>query len=368
MWIVPSNHPLHQSLSDQVFLESKEELNELSDLTTSLMWRSKPLSLKIWSRKWSAVYWIRLLFGRTVRHSRVSRFEESLTSYLQATHVSHFQQQVSEEERKTPGIYIPTLKGQFGLFDHEYVSLRTSEDTSHAASLQSSPRWRDWVIECIGEYTQRRKLARRIREKGCSFSQWKTPIANQCGRTRADFTPKLHQQVLNWGTPRVLSNNWNGSTNHPEKKRLEDMVMMNWPTPTAMNPNEMENPEKWRARRDKIKAKKINGNGFGMSLGQAVKWGTPTARDYKDGSAESVKNTPENGLLGRMVHSSKYHDPASLNRHGNIRGSYPERLNPLWVCQLMGITFEKTFFVHLETPSTKTPPNSPSGTLSENMD
>lgn len=31
-------------------------------------------------------------------------------------------------------------------------------------------------------------------------------------------------------------------------------------------------------------------------------WPTPTARDYKDGSAESCKNVPVNGLLGRAVH------------------------------------------------------------------
>lgn len=30
--------------------------------------------------------------------------------------------------------------------------------------------------------------------------------------------------------------------------------------------------------------------------------GTPTARDWKDGTAEACKNTPENGLLGRQIH------------------------------------------------------------------
>jgi hypothetical protein len=50
---------------------------------------------------------------------------------------------------------------------------------------------------------------------------------------------------------------------------------------------------------------------------------TPTARDYKDGSAESCKNVPVNGLLGRAVHQL-----ASPQAGG--------QLNPDWVDVLMG--------------------------------
>lgn len=343
MWIIPSNHPLRQSLSVRAFAESKEELNELSDLHTSLMWRSKPLSLKIWSRKWSAVYWIRLLFGRTLKHSHANHFEESLTSYLRATHASHFQLRESEKEPKIPGIYTPTLKGQFGLFDHGSASLKTSEDTSHAASLKSSPRWRDWVIECTGEYTRRRKQARRT--KGKEYSSWLTPRAQESGEGKETFIKRMGDR--------------SGNCHSSLKAQVTS-----WPTPTAMNPNETEDPTQWRDRRAKIKAKKINGNGFGMPLGQAVKqWPTPMNNDCKR------SGTTENRLKRNTLElpEAMYRDPASLNRHGNIRGSYPERLNPLWVCQLMGITFEKTFFVHLETPSMKIPPNSHSETLSENI-
>src|SRR5690606_16066265 len=46
-----------------------------------------------------------------------------------------------------------------------------------------------------------------------------------------------------------------------------------------------------------------SGQRRGMDLQTAVKmWPTPTTRDYKDGSAESCKNVPVNGLLGRAVH------------------------------------------------------------------
>jgi hypothetical protein len=38
------------------------------------------------------------------------------------------------------------------------------------------------------------------------------------------------------------------------------------PTPAAMAPNDGEQPETWLARRDRVKAKGINGNGMGMPL------------------------------------------------------------------------------------------------------
>jgi hypothetical protein len=375
MWIVPSNHPLRQSLSAQVFVESKEALNELSDLNTSLMWRSKPLSLKIWSRKWNVVYWLPLLFGRTLKHSHANHFEGLLTSYLQDTHANHFQPQDEEKELTTHGIYTPTLKGQFGLFDHESAFSKTSGDTLHAASLKSSPRWRDWVTECIGEYTRRRKRARRIREK--EYSSWPTP---DCSDRRSDKSNQVGlSNAVNWPTPRTtderdnhgeLEIGKNGGMYRKNSQRganLSDTVK-NWPTPTTME-NEHD-PETLKARAARLKARnngkngtKHSGNGCGPNLATEVKvWPTPRASANEN---RTTKPAPSHGKThGKLLAAevASFQDLESLNRHGNIRGSYPERLNPLWVCQLMGTTFEKTFFVHLETPSTLTQQSSHSGT------
>lgn len=55
-----------------------------------------------------------------------------------------------------------------------------------------------------------------------------------------------------------------------------------WPTPSAGLHNYDEDPDQWLARRERLKAKGINGNGAGMPLGIAVKLlPTPTASDYK---------------------------------------------------------------------------------------
>lgn len=62
----------------------------------------------------------------------------------------------------------------------------------------------------------------------------------------------------------------------------------------------------------------------GPNLQTAVTmWPTPTARDYKDGTAESCANVPVNALLGRAVHQ---------NPQPQQSGS----LNPAWVEWLMG--------------------------------
>lgn len=59
-----------------------------------------------------------------------------------------------------------------------------------------------------------------------------------------------------------------------------------WPTPNAGPQNDTDT--KWEARRAELKAKHMNGNGFGMTLGtasQLASWATPAARDYLSNEA-----------------------------------------------------------------------------------
>jgi DNA (cytosine-5)-methyltransferase 1 len=55
------------------------------------------------------------------------------------------------------------------------------------------------------------------------------------------------------------------------------------PTPTAINPNDSEDPTHWLARREVHQARRINGNGMGMPLSIAARLlPTPTASDAKN--------------------------------------------------------------------------------------
>jgi hypothetical protein len=53
-----------------------------------------------------------------------------------------------------------------------------------------------------------------------------------------------------------------------------------WPTPDASVANDSESPDTWTARRERVKATRVNGNGMGTPLAMAVKlWPTATASD-----------------------------------------------------------------------------------------
>jgi hypothetical protein len=62
---------------------------------------------------------------------------------------------------------------------------------------------------------------------------------------------------------------------------LETVMARQLPTPNAGLFNDGEKLETWLARRDRVKAKGINGNGMGMPLSIAAQLLTPTASDWK---------------------------------------------------------------------------------------
>jgi hypothetical protein len=105
------------------------------------------------------------------------------------------------------------------------------------------------------------------------------------------------------------------------------------PTPTA-NEFGCSDIPRLLARRDRIKAEKKNGNGFGLTLAQHVAiqtWSTPTARAWKDANcfSESLRNTPS---LGAQVGG---------------------KLNPTWVEWLMGFPLGWTELEGSATPSSR---------------
>ena len=131
-----------------------------------------------------------------------------------------------------------------------------------------------------------------------------------------------------------------------------------WPTPDASVANLGERPDTWLARRERVKAKGINGNGMGVPLAIAVQmWPTPTAQDAQQaGGLGSIAR----GARGLSLHQAtrQWPTPAARDhRHPNSR-PYSERgggtkgeqlpnavggaLNPPWVEWLMGYPIEYT--------------------------
>lgn len=110
-----------------------------------------------------------------------------------------------------------------------------------------------------------------------------------------------------------------------------------WPTPSASHQDiGPEGLETWLARRARVKAKGINGNGMGTPLSIAVQmWPTPAARDYRSDSGKK-SNAEQYGKKGMPL-------PRAA---GGL-------LNPPWVEWLMGFPLGWTALEPSETPSSR---------------
>lgn len=134
-----------------------------------------------------------------------------------------------------------------------------------------------------------------------------------------------------------------------------------WPTPTAANPNESEDPREWAERRAML-AERHGNNGAGEPLGQAVRvWPTATAGDAKaSGNRSAPTNAAHDGTsltdavrADRHVAGSATGPTPTTQDGGNCAGPSQwarnsdalnvaaadrpgKRLNPAWVSQLMG--------------------------------
>jgi hypothetical protein len=112
------------------------------------------------------------------------------------------------------------------------------------------------------------------------------------------------------------------------------------PTPTAKDTTLTQDLDQIQARRERQKAKKINGNGFGMQLGEyARRWPTPVARDYK-GQGMSVARREAGRPPDNLCSAVQVTDGS---------GS----LNPTWVEWLMGFPLGWTDLGRLATRSSR---------------
>lgn len=177
MWIIPKNYNILAYAPATV--ESKEELSLLGNhLEQSLMWRSKPTQLPTWSRRWSRVPWLRALFGRTLKPSHWTHFEEWLTSSLGAIPANPSALQENDSARKTPDTSGHGYVESSTALCPDCVSLRTSKGTSPTDCDKCSLIWKQEVTRRRGDYSVRQKWVRHIRENGCLL--WPTPTARDC--------------------------------------------------------------------------------------------------------------------------------------------------------------------------------------------
>jgi hypothetical protein len=149
-----------------------------------------------------------------------------------------------------------------------------------------------------------------------------------------------------WPTPRA-SENENRTTHHQPSiaeghgRTLAGEASM-WPTPGAADgdkgPMRFQRGNPSQGQASMLWATPMAMDGVKPSAGkraaddlthQAARWGTPRANDWKD---DSMGSAPVNGFLSRQVQRHETSGPSSLP---SVPTS-PRRLNPAFVCWLMG--------------------------------
>lgn len=181
-----------------------------------------------------------------------------------------------------------------GASSHEVGRLSSLESRLQALTdLNGSPeyalRWKSSPMLLGAPIIRLRASARRISDS--AFSGWPTPMA---------------------GSPGTHAYNPAGNTDSSRKT----VELCGWPTPDAQAFNANSDIEKTNARIERLKAKGINGNGAGYTLGSAVQlagWPTPTK-----GNADGSQIARDASATGRRPDGSKA--TVSLNQVAQLTG------------------------------------------------
>ena len=251
-------------------------------------------------------------FGMTLQPLTADRGEALLTSFREAFLAKTFQQ--PEEEQALPenvrdsGVRWRELSVKY---DQDLSSWRTHQCLFQEVLEESSLTLPRWGLMRNGELSERTTPEHLTSETESGYSQ-------------------------NFATPTATANQLCPSMmKHPSCKAM-------WPTPSANN-YEQTDLDKLLERRERIKSQGINGNGFGLTLANAVlieerkTWATPRKSDFKSC-----------GPVGSKSHhhmTEKQYLCAQVKEEDQPTG----HLNPDWTEWLMGWPIGWTDSKQLET-------------------
>ena len=254
-------------------------------------------------------------FGMTLQPLTADRGEALLTSF-RADFLAKTFQQPEEAQESTENVQESGVKWRelFLKFDQDLSSWRTHRCLFQEDLPESSLTLPRWGLMQNGELSER------------------TTPEHLTSETESGFFP----------TP--LS--WDHKNRGPNSKQqgLSEYVKK-WPTPSANN-YEQTDVDKLLERRERIKSQGINGNGFGLTLANAVQieerktWATPTASEVRQGWQDRSR-----GKKGQQESLSTQ----VIKEAGGREATSGLHLNPTWVEWLMGWPIGWTDSKPLET-------------------
>ena len=243
MWIIPK--PLLSTISPSVLDTAALTLGlaESSEACAqSLLVRSKPSPVRIWSRKWKRDCWTWHLSGRICGPSHLDVFTDSWTSSLGGSPVSPSAPQESEKATKTLATSSPTSSEASPSVNQTSSSSKTSRVSLAQSSKETAGEtpqerpfcsmslesWKGWVTGQRQEYSARLKSGRVISESGCSSSAWPTPRAEE--RLQHNSRDSYVSLGVAVNQPaQSLPDQTNGGGNRPESSTLAAKDL--WQTP-----------------------------------------------------------------------------------------------------------------------------------------
>ena len=351
MWILPKNLVLPVLNGSTATVEMLSDLNEQSQACSqSLSVRGTPSSLRTWSAKWKRDSWTRFLSGRMLQTSpaNLSAISNWISSQL-PTPAKGSATPESGSESKTIDISGPIADTLFRELDLDGSGLKTSKDTFRLDSPQSLPTWKKMVIQRRGEYSARLKSARLTSGKEClswpsastrDFKGDRRALKdgqNISDTTGTSFGLDLNQAVKMWPTSSTrdykdtpgMSTERDGNPEGrvdqlPRKVYAEEMSG----PPAPANPNtDGSRRESWGTP-DCSDRRSMNSKQQGLSNQvKTESWRTPSSSECNGGQASPEEMTE----AGRTVKLRYQVEGAKIGAQTTVK------LNPLWVCTLMGV-------------------------------